>query len=94
MVDGEEFRYRFGKTHRSAEVISCLLPYIAERTREVDNINAAASRAHEMDFTALPVHAAYQAYLNARWTTTDRRLPAWTRRNPPAWSCFQALEAA
>lgn len=37
-----------------------------------------------LDFTHMPVHEAYQAYVNARWAMVQNP-PAWRHRKPPKW---------
>lgn len=65
----DEYNFRFGKKHSLLpsmwKVSSAFAADIcAERT---EFANCARNAGLELDFTHLPVHTAYRAYLNARW---------------------------
>lgn len=97
-----ECHYRFGTGYAATEVIEWVRCYYAlslqsARIRNKEDyedpseprefFNGARHRGLGLDFTHLPVHKAYRAYLNARWPG-DKRKPVWTRRNPPTWCTY------
>lgn len=86
---------RFGKTHKSGEVLGDQASLFAafcsvhENTKEdmTPFANCARRTDLDLDFTHLPVHDAYRAYLNARWAL-DKKRPKWTNTHPPAWANY------
>lgn len=87
---GHEITYRFGRKHACQLILEGLTlnhPFlldIPEFMYDLEFHNGARHRGLGLDFTHLPVHRAYRAYLNARWPG-DKRKPIWTRRRPPSW---------
>lgn len=89
---GEEIQHRFGRKHSCHLVIEGLTfrwPWLADAPdfvcNEVEFYNGARHKTLGLDFTHLPVHEAYRAYLKARWPG-DKRKPVWTNRNKPRWA--------
>lgn len=81
-----EFSLRFKKVHSSMQVIMAVSRLFPE---PIDHLgitfqNSARNKTLDLDFSDLPVHEAYRAYLNARWNT-DKTPPKWTTRQPPEW---------
>lgn len=96
----EESITRFGKTHKSGEVLGDQASLFAAFCSVHENMredmtpfpNCARRTDMDLDFTHLPVHEAYRAYLNARWAR-DKRQPKWTNTSPPEWANFVWREA-
>lgn len=83
-----EYSHRFNKRHAAGAVIDWTRQHI-ERTKDQPEwyVNAARHGGLGLDFSHRPVHAAYRAYLNARWPG-DTRPPVWTNRQPPRWCTY------
>jgi hypothetical protein len=86
---GNEFHHRFGKYHKSSEVIQSieqqnLRNYIPDGDLEMF-ANCTVNKDKGISFKHIqdPV-LAYQSYLSARWIT-DKRVPKWTNRQAPVW---------
>ena len=78
---------RFQKVYKTADVLSRVFYPFKEdfdEDKPIIFMNCARNRSLDLDFTELPTFEAYRRYLNARWAT-DKRLPKWTNREPPAW---------
>jgi hypothetical protein len=89
----DEYIYRFGKSHASGDRLMFL-----EKQRDcvIDGellpfANCARNAGRGVDFTHLPVHEAYRAYLTERWKT-DIRPVTFTKRGEPAWRNLQWQE--
>lgn len=86
-----EYFRRFEKVHASRAIItSCNIHWgfgtfpIGDRFEDLKLPNCAKNSSLGLDFTHLPVHDAYKAYLNSRWDT-DKRSPTWTKSEAPTW---------
>lgn len=84
----EEYSNRYNKVHKSGEVIEylrqyCPSPEIKPR-RPQTFYNGARHKSLGLDYTHLPVHEAYRAYLVKRWSMQTRP-PRWTNSSPPDW---------
>lgn len=83
-----EYTHRFNKRHAAGEVLDWTRQYIPRTKDQPETyVNGARHTKLGLDFTHRPVHAAYRAYLNARWPG-DTRLPVWTNRQPPRWCTY------
>lgn len=77
-----EYQRRFNRSHRSFRTLPeafdryCVIT--THRTALTRPVNAARRRDLNLDFTHMPVHDAYRAYLTARWELSS---PTW--RLPP-----------
>ena len=76
----KEYYNRFKKEHASVEVMNrCYrLRHFIPKLSRTPFPNCARRADLGLDFTALPVHDAYRAYLNARWKG-DLRPPKWNQ---------------
>jgi hypothetical protein len=86
----QEFKYRFGKYHKTGERLKTILWYydlISDTLPPGADpfCNCARNSVYNLDYTHLPVSDAYQRYLNYRWKYTDKSPPTWTNRKPPEW---------
>lgn len=81
-----EYSIRFGKTHGSMRVIMAISGMFppCQFPKGMTFQNSARNASLDFDYSDLPVHEAYQAYLRARWRT-DKVPPKWTNRQPPEW---------
>lgn len=86
-----EYGRRFKKVHASKNIIvACNIHWgfgafpIGCQYNSLTLPNCARNKSLDLDFTHLPVHDAYKAYLNARWDM-DKRPPTWTNAEPPSW---------
>lgn len=79
-----EYTHRYGKQHACQKVLERIERHVPRCRITRHFVNAARHRSLELDFTHLPVHEAYRAYLSARWIS-DKRKPIWTNREPPEW---------
>ena len=80
-----EYRHRFNKNHKS--YLDCILkirygmPPTVDYTIDPPRFhNSARNLSRGCDYTHLPIHEAYRAYLAARWSCES---PVWTNRTPP-----------
>lgn len=91
----DEFISRKGKCHKSGLVLDQMWDTYNKIVETHDDAfepmtpfaNCARRKDMNLDFTHLPVHAAYRAYLNARWAL-DKKRPKWTNTNPPTWANY------
>jgi hypothetical protein len=85
---GDEIIHRTGRRHASHLVVQGFTlnwPWLCKPpTQNIEFINRARHLGLGLDFTDLPVHEAYKAYLNVRWDMAQRT-PRWTNRNEPSW---------
>lgn len=82
-----EYVWRFDKSHKSYNDCILKIRYAmppTEDTRNAKFVNCARNDSRGIDYSHLPVHEAYQAYLRARWEI-DIRPPTWTNRGEPSW---------
>lgn len=85
-----EYTRRYARLHRSNQVLVVALEHCAPtfalkpRYEELVFQNSARNKALNLDFTHLPAHEAYRAYLSARWAL-QKKEPRWTEAQPPAW---------
>ena len=87
----QEYTRRYEKKHSSSAIIECAADRMPELfkaqripTPRTPFANCARNAELGLDFTSLPVHEAYQAYLVEKWKH-DGLNARWTRRSPPAW---------
>lgn len=79
-----EYTYRFGKVHKSSEILSAVGQDMGEEftcPHYGEFVNCTTVN-HEDD-----VHASYQIYLVGKWRADVEagRTPTWRRRGPPSW---------
>lgn len=91
-----EFIHRRGKVHKAGLVLDRQMLAFNHLVDSCDNTdepmtpfpNCARRLDLGLDFTHLPVHVAYRAYLNARWAI-DKKRPKWTNTEMPYWADFE-----
>lgn len=81
-----EYTYRFGREHKSERVIFTAALRFSTRAP----CRNFFSQVMPEEFRQEDPHAAYRAYLVAKYAAW-KRPPRWTRREPPSW--WNALEA-
>lgn len=84
---GDEYQYRFGKPHASADRTEYIMKWFGNRVPAGEMTpfqNSARNAGKGLDFSHLPVYEAYRTYLRHRWQT-DVRPVLWSRRDPPSW---------
>ena len=87
---GTLYKRRYGRECKSQYHLRALLPLLYRKSPWNHDphpfFNCARHQGLGLDFTHLPPHEAYQAYLNARWQDHDKRAPVWSAGVRPAWT--------
>lgn len=84
----EEYRYRFGKIHKTTTLLDVIHESLTECLPEGEFStppNCTVSSALGVDFSDISdVYEAYRRYLKAKWQH-DKLPPKWSKRQPPKW---------